>query len=188
MILVPQENINFSLDKWNFHNKNFIDHAHLFSDTDENDKEITDKNFLLLSYHEHPVIACRAVVFGISGADQFDKIMEDSSYECYVNKYKHHALYPVAIISNDLSKYDELFLNSGYLKTMAKDKEWNLQFHCSSDTVHSYHKTIFQKIKQGSGYSGCYRINDGSPFNRLLKAKLSNGDFILFDFLYWANK
>jgi hypothetical protein len=107
----------------------------------------------------------------------------ESGYTCLYTGYTFFGVIPVALCSEDLSKYNEI------TKRFNDQKYWlDYEFHRLIDGEKRFALTDIQKLLLGSGYTYGFSWYDGTPALQETKINLSNGDYLWAWFWEWYNK
>lgn len=130
---------------------------------------------------------------GCFSLDNIETFIEEVSYECpFVGGIKFLGLYPVAILSKDISKYRSQALSGSYYD-MAFDSDWTKKMSCV-DYDRDKNKILKIPICQigkaylGHGYTTYALPDDGRNSIMMVKVPLSNGDWLVCATWVWYNK
>lgn len=107
-----------------------------------------------------------------------------NTYECPYTKERWHSLVPIALITDDYTKYRAI-IKDKTVSEMYLDKEWAWEQYFKDNVKHI---SRMQDCLLGGGYTEYCNLNDGSNKLIFVSIKLDNGDELYCVTWEWYNK
>lgn len=120
---------------------------------------------------------------GFLGIDGFVKTVK---YQCPYTKIKYFAVAPIAIASDDIAKYFNVFDFKPFFQDMVLDQDYMNKLFPVDNPTQSLTDVMMSAL--GPGYTDFCGFNDGDSSIDLSVLKVDNGDHVICANKVWHNK